>query len=164
MFSFDPQPVRAHDICLIGSDGRSRDLYARILQDMGFGGFYRLHNRTTINALTTEAYRREMASARLVFNNGFNSNTESIVTGRAFEAIYSGAVLLEESGSDINQLFAPFVHYIPVAGVHQLMHFAGFMIRHEAERLKMASRAKDFALRRYAGPYFWTALLNQLGL
>jgi hypothetical protein len=163
MLAHDSQQQLVHDFCLIGSNGRSRDLYARILQDMGFGGFYRLHRRSNAQAVSVEAYRRELAAARLVFNNGFNSNTESIVTGRVFEAIYSGAVLLEESGSDIDQLFAPFVHYIPIAGVHQLMHFADFMIRHDDERSQIAKRAKDFAARHYAGKYFWSALLNKLG-
>ena len=164
MFAYDPKRIRDHDFCIIGTNGRWRDLYVRILQDMGFGGFYRLHHRSAGEALTTQAYRRELAKARLVFNNGYNSSTESIVTGRVFEAIYSGAVLIEEAGSDINRIFAPFVHYMPVAGAHQLMHCADYMIRHEDRRREMSERAHDFASRHYAGPFFWSALLDQLGL
>jgi hypothetical protein len=151
------------DLCMLGSLNRGREYYARLMQGLGFPGYYLIHDRSGGQALSVEDYRARFAQAKLIFNNGTITPNQRIVTGRVFEAIYSRAVLLEESGSDVEQLYHPWVHYLPFANIHQFAALCQFMQHHEDRRQAMAQRALAWTHTHFAGRFFWASLLARLG-
>ncbi len=150
------------DICLLGTLNRGREVFQTYFEGAGLTGHYRLHNRTD-HVLATDDYRRLTARSRMVINTGVISANHRIVTLRVFESVLAQAVLLDESGSEINQLFQPFVHYLPFSNVHQAIKLAQYMIRHEDRRRAMARRASEWYHRYFAGDRFWAASFGALG-
>ncbi len=155
---------KAIDLCMIGSLNRGREYYAKLMEGLGFPGFYLIHDRSSGQALSVEDYRRRMAQSKMIFNNGVISTNQRIVTARVFEIIYSGAVLLEESGSDLDGLYLPWVHYLPFANIHQFAALCQYMQRHDDQRQAMTQRALAWTKTHFPGRYFWNSLLHRLGI
>jgi len=155
---------RSIDLCIIGSLNRGREYYARIMEGSGFPGLYLIHDRTAEKALPISEYRAHLCRSRMVFNNGTISANQRILTGRVFEAIYAGALLLEESGNDIDQLYVPWVHYLPFANVHQLTALAQYIQAREDVRQAMAGRALAWTKAHFAPADFWQHMRARLAL
>jgi tetratricopeptide (TPR) repeat protein len=153
---------KLHDLCVLGSHNRARDIYADLLRSYGMDGFYSIHDRSIAAAPDAEQYRRLLASARLVFNNGYITSAESILTGRLFEGILAGSVVMEEAGSDAARLFVPFVHFVPFANIHQLVGFSQFLLKHPDRRIAIASRALAWSKEHLSTQAFWSHLWARL--
>jgi hypothetical protein len=152
------------EISIIGGATRGRELFANYLSMLRFPGKYQLHNRSAASALSSQGYVDALAASKMIFNNGTLSANNRIVTARALEAIWAKALLLEESGSDVEHLFVPYVHYIPVANMTQFVSFCQYFQKHPARREAIADRAFKWATQYYSAPKFWQTFLAQVGL
>jgi hypothetical protein len=157
-----PDDQKLHDLCVLGSLNRARDIYVDLLRSYGLEGFYCIHDRSTMAAPDAEQYRALLASSRLVFNNGYITSAESILTGRLFETILAGSVVMEEAGSDAARLFVPFVHFVPFANIHQLVGFSQFLLKHPDRRVAIASRALAWSKEHLPTKAFWSHLWARL--
>jgi hypothetical protein len=155
---------RSIDLCVIGSLNRGREFYAKIMEGSGFPGLYLVHDRSSAKALSVSDYRAHLCRSRMVFNNGTITANQRILTGRAFETIYSGALLLEESGNDLDQLYLPWVHYLPFANVHQLTALAQYVQVREDIRQAITERALAWTRTYFAPADFWRHLRARLAL
>jgi hypothetical protein len=155
---------RSIDLCVIGSLNRGREYYAKIMEGSGFPGLYLVHDRTAEKALPVSDYRAHLCRSRMVFNNGTITANQRILTGRVFETIYAGALLLEESGNDIDQLYVPWVHYLPFANVHQLTALAQYVQAREDIRQAMTQRALEWTRTHFAPAGFWQHVRARLAL
>ena len=164
MFQPSAPADRVIELCVIGSLNRGREYYAKIMEGSGFPGLYLVHDRSSGMALPVPEYRAQLCRSRMVFNNGTITANQRILTGRVFETIYSGALLLEESGNDIDQLYVPWVHYLPFANVHQLNALAQFIQSREDIRQAMTERALAWTKTHFAPAYFWQTLRARLAV
>jgi hypothetical protein len=154
------------DMVLVGTRHRSRDDLAMMLETHGVPLLARLHYRLAAEAPSIAEYADLMRRARLTLNTGRVEANRSltILTGRCIEAIAARTVLLEETGSAIDDYFLPFVHYVPYANVHQLVIFSQFLLKHDDYRRRMAEQAFAWYQRHYTSDRFWGALLQRLDL
>ena len=161
---FDPYrpDQKTKHVGLIGTLNRGRELFQKYFEAAQIDGHYRLHNRKD-HMLSNDEYRTLTAQSRIILNTGVISANHRIVTLRVFETVYANALLLDESGSEIDQLYVPFVHYLPFANVHQAIKLTQYMIRHEDRRAAMIARARAWTNRYFAAEKFWCAALGRLG-
>jgi hypothetical protein len=162
------QPLRPEDrsidLCLIGSLNRGREYYAKIMEGSGFPGRYLVHDRSAAQALSVADYRAHLAASRMVFSNGTITANQRIVTARVFEIIYSKALLLEESGNDLDQLYVPWVHYLPFANVHQLTALAQYVQAREDIRQAMTERALAWTKTHFSAADFWQNMRTRMAV
>jgi len=160
------QMQKKYDINITGFNNliRSRDLFMNCFKRTNLDGHLLLHDRTQQQALKMDDYRKIMAQSRVTFNNGRLTNLQHIVTGRCLEIIYSRSLLLEESGSDMNMLFVPYVHYIPFSNAHQAIAWTQYMKKHTEQCEQMVAAAFDWAVQHYRPEILWSVLFRKLGL
>jgi len=153
--TFAPGAARDIDLSFIGSDQRDRRLFLRAAADAGLKTLGRFHNRARSEAPDLTEYVSLLGRSKLTFNNGWVHNGDSIITGRVGEAILSGAVLIQEVGTPIDDYLVPFVHYVPVANLVQLVVFCQFLIENDELRARISNEARIFWQARYASSRFW---------
>lgn len=155
---------KVDEMVLVGTNHRSRADLAGMIEAHGIPVAAHLHMRFADEAPTTEEYAEILRRARMTFNSGRVEAMRSlaIVTGRCFEAILSGATLLEEAGSGLDNYFLPFVHYVPFANVAQLVLFSHFLRRNDDYRRRIAEQALAWHRRHYRSDRFWAALLARM--
>lgn len=161
---FAPDRDKIHDLCIVGSLNRGRELFSSLMRVLKFPGFYVVHDRSQAQALSADDYKRILGSSKMVLNNGTLTANTRVVTGRVFEAIWSRSLLLEESGADTSELLVPFIHYVPFANVHQFVSYAQFFAKHEDRRLQIVRAAYDWATTHFLPSRFWAAVRHKLAI
>jgi FkbM family methyltransferase len=101
-----------------------------------------------------ETYLRRLADATCSINFSMRSDMQSIITGRSFETIFSGALLIEEWSKDIDHYFIAGEHYLRFSTFSELASVAQFLAAKpdEAEAIRKAGTA--FAYAQYSDPQF----------
>jgi hypothetical protein len=150
------------DLLYLGTNSRNRLIWINALGSSGVNVFAKLHDRKKQNALEHLEYGNLMSRAKLVFNNGWVNEADNIVTGRFFEAVLAKAVVLQEVGSNIDEFFIPFKHYVPVSNLKQAEVFSKFLLENEDIRNKIAEDAEKFYQDHYSSNHFWKHALNRL--
>ena len=151
------------DVGYAGSRSRNRELFlcAAILGGLKVHSVF--HDRRA-NQMNSETYRQTMRLCKMTFNNGYIDYRKSIMTGRVFEAVIARSLLLQEDGGQIANFLVPFIHYIPVANIHQFVIFAQFFAKHEEYRLRITEAALQFHRSHYSAELFWRALVGMVRL
>ena len=162
-FPAAPEVEKNINLSIIGTNQRTRDLFALCAYRLDLPGFYFIHGGKS-SALKTPVYRQKLAASRMIVNNGKVTANQWVVTGRVFEAAFSRAVLLEELGNDIDRLFVPWVHYLPFSNVHQLLILVQYMMQHDDRRQAMADRAQAWARQHFPSAKFWASLRARLAI
>jgi hypothetical protein len=149
------------DIGYCGSDRRQRRTFMTAAADAGLRTECRFINRLRGESFSRQEYTDLLGRSKLAFNNGWIRNGESIMTGRIGEVLASGALLIEEGGSPINDYLVPFVHYVPVANVAQFVCFCQFLAENDEIRSGLAREGGDFWREHYGSDRFWQAVAQR---
>ena len=151
------------DTCLIGTVKAGRELMGSYIRSLGISGHIILHDRKN-GVLSRDDYWRLTGQAKTVINSGNISNVHSMVTGRAFEAVVLGTLVLEEVGDDLDKVFIPWVHYVPFANLNQAAILIQYFAKHEDGRRTMTDMAYDWMNTYFSPEQFWQAICGRLGL
>lgn len=114
--------------------------------------------------LAHDKYVDVLQRSLMCLNFGGHEAGISIVTGRTWEAINCGAMLLEETGSALDRFFVPYVHYVPFDTANDLIDKCLFFQARPELAAALARRAAAFSAQRYSSRHFWTRFLNLLDL
>lgn len=151
------------DFSFVGKTHRGRDLY---LYAAGCAG--------VSTAIVDSASRRPdggrhfqdvaayidfIRRSRSTFTNGYVSPYKNIITSRCSEAILARSLLFVETGSPIDDFLTPFIHYVPVANVHQFFRFLQYFKKYPQEAERIVAAAADFYQQHYAMEKYWGTIL-----
>jgi hypothetical protein len=150
------------ELSIVASLSRGRDLFANYMNLLHFPGNFLVHDRSKASALSSADYADTLTRSKMIFNNGTLTSLNRIVTARALEAIWSKGLLLEESGSDMEHLFVPFVHYVPFANMAQFVAYCQFFQKHPKERESIVEAAYGWATENFAASKFWAHVRHRL--
>ena len=147
-----------------GGKGRRRDVFLSFAEKGGIPTT--AHFVDDKQYLTGDEFRDFLSRSRITFSNGFLGTLTglpySVMTGRIAESILSRSLLVYESGSQIGDYLVPYVHYIPVDNVHELVHFCRFLLNHEEIRAEMTSAAYEYWMENYSSKRFWDCVTQRL--
>lgn len=109
------------------------------------------HQDDALNALDSyRAYMRRMAAARTMLNFAYRSDGTAIVTGRTFEALATGCLLVQERADEIDRFLVPNRHYLRFETLADLADIVA-LIESEPRRAEEIRRAgAAFFRERYA--------------
>lgn len=107
----------------------------------------------------TTSYARVLNRSRAVLNISCHGPGIHLVTGRVWETIAAGAVLLEQDNPATARLFAPYRHYLPWTNMVDLVQAARFVQHRPDQAERIAQAAQDWAGRHYHPHRFWSAIL-----
>lgn len=147
----------------VSFNGRGRNLHCYAAEACGVASRAVSHDRHT-EGQTYEVYADFLSRTKLLFGNGWTAVNESfwpsgrpkfVITGRSFEAIAAGVLLMDEIGDTMSDFFVPFIHYIPVRNIHQSTAFAQYFLKHDDERLRIAEGGREFYMQHYGAARFW---------
>ena len=158
---FAPRDGEGRDIGLLfaGSRTRHRDLWCAFAERAGLPLHAVLTDRTRAHSPDTEAFIALHRRAKVVLNNGVISSKVNIVTGRVFESMLAGALLLQQDLEALKRYYVPFVHYLPFANAAQMTALARYMLDHEDEREAMAEAALTWTRRWFSPDRYWRRVL-----
>ena len=161
---FNRGTVRDIGLGFCGGKGRRRDDFLSFAEQCGIP--------TTTHFVDDKKYLNEvefrdfLTRSKITFSNGYVGTIDgmphSVITGRIAESILSGSLLVYESGSQIDDYFVPFVHYIPVDNIHDLVHSCRYLLNHEEKRAEMANEAYSFLTEHYSSKKFWNCVTQRL--
>lgn len=109
------------------------------------------HTADGLPALDSYAnYMRQLAQSPCSLNLSMRSDLTRIVTGRCFETIISGSLLVQESTPDMDYYFTSGEHYLEFSTIAEFAAVARFLAenRDEAEEVRRCGNA--FACERYS--------------
>ncbi|MDO8608696.1 MAG: glycosyltransferase [Phaeospirillum sp.] len=95
-------------------------------------------------------YFQRLEKTGCCLNFSMRLNESRILTGRAFEAILAGALLVQEETADMPYYFKAGEHYLSFATYAELREIARFIAEEPAEAEAIRRRGFDFACARYA--------------
>jgi len=105
------------------------------------------------------SYAALLADSRAVLNIAVHHRDQRLVTGRVWETIAAGGLLLEQDGSGTTAFFTPYRHYLPWDGIGQIVEACRFLDRHDDLRRAMIAAARDWSARHYGPDRVWRAVM-----
>ena len=109
---------------------------------------------------TMEDYAELLRQSRLTINISLHGERDRIITGRVWEAVLSGAVVLDQANDCTGYFFEPYRHFVPFADLPELVHVAGVLARHDDLRREIAASAIDWHRRHFDGARVWDSILQ----
>lgn len=156
----NPVPLPSRGLLFIGSLAqyhRSMLIGALLVAGLDFTAI--VGNERLRLAPDYDAYSKLLASSRAVLNIAVHHEHERLVTGRCWETIAVGGLLLEQAGSGLNRFFAPYRHYIPWTSHGDIATAYRFLEREDELRQAMIASAQNWAARHYSPKQVWSALM-----
>jgi len=109
------------------------------------------HSADGLSALDSYAvYMRELGEATCCFNLSMRPNQVCIITGRSFEAILSGSLLVQEASPDMDFFFTPGEHYLSFSTLPELRSIIDFITERREEAEEIRRRGYAFAREHYS--------------
>lgn len=139
-----------------------REFWLAFASSSGVPFSFRMHERRDPNEYSLASYIKMLFSSKVVLNFTRRSPTFSISTGRIFEGICSGNVVLEEACAATNEFFSPFVHYVPFANVEELASYSNFLFDNEEYRKAIAEMGQDWIREHFSSAHFWALILEKM--
>ena len=118
------------------------------------------HKREAGVALTMDQYAAVLRRSRMVLNFSTRLGPLKMMTGRTWQAMNAGTVLLEEDNAFTSAYFVPFVHFIPFATRNELAYAIEFFSRNPAEAARVGEAASAFCRERYSAKEVWSQLIG----
>jgi hypothetical protein len=112
---------------------------------------------------TPADYAGELARAKASLNVATHHLSERLVTGRVWESIACGAVLLEQDKSGAESFFTPWRHYLPWSHMGDIVAFAQVLDTRDDLRRALRDEALSFARQHYDSGRVWRAILAAAG-
>ena len=156
------EPGRAErdlGMVFIGADAygvRNMLLSVLLNEDIAFTAI--TGDRRAVETPDMDAYAGILRRARAVLNVAAHSRTEFLVTGRVFEAIACGALLIEQDNPATAAFFTPWRHYLPWTNVDDIVQLGRFVERNPATAARIAAEARGWLDRHYTCKRFWSTL------
>jgi FkbM family methyltransferase len=94
-------------------------------------------------------YLRRLADATCSFNFSMRQDLQCIVTGRTFETMLSGSLLVQEYSPDMGYYFIAGEHYLEFSSVAELRAIARFLETNREEAEEIRRRGAAFARDQY---------------
>ncbi len=161
--NFFPDPVKNLDLSFFGSYAYLRPFWLthalRAAARLGLKTNIREHERTS-DCPTVAEYAEILRRSRMVMNFSSRSAQAKIITGRVWQALNSGALLLEEENEQTRYFFVPFVHYAPFGNARQLGHFIEFFHKNPDQADLMGRSALVFCQEHYGAAAIWKRILG----
>lgn len=110
-------------------------------------------------AKTQDEYRDLIASSLAALNVAVHAPAEMLITGRCWETIAAGSVLLEQEGSGLNRFFIPYRHYIPWNNPNEIAAACRVLKRDPALRRSIINSAQRWADTHYSPRRVWLAMM-----
>jgi hypothetical protein len=164
--TFHPDNVRPIDISFLGSYTAHLPPFwlATAIEEaerLGLRFHIRGHKRTG-DCPNIAEYGAIMCGSRMVLNLSSRDGITKAMTGRAWQALHSGAVLLEEDNEFTKYFFVPFVHYVPFSNARQLRHLIRFFKENDDWARQVGANAADFCASHYAETSTWGHILGKV--
>jgi hypothetical protein len=120
------------------------------------------HDRTGDQA-TIEAYAEAMRASEIVLNLPMRYNGAYAVTGRIWQALHCGALVLEEYTDLTAAYFVPYVHYVPFRSAEEFARLLRFFHENEAIARSIGEEAARFVAVEYCEERIWSDILSGAG-
>lgn len=123
------------------------------------------HNREASIAFNHDTYEKYTRTSKVIVNfssRNYNSNPVKALTGRAWQAIASGALLLEEDNEPIKHYFTPYVHYVPFKTVPDLEFLINFFVKNAEYRDLISQAGFRYCNEHYNSSKTWWRIINHL--
>lgn len=117
------------------------------------------HKRAAGVALTMQEYAIVLRQTKMVLNFSTRLGPLKMMTGRTWQALNAGTVLLEEENPFISAYFVPFVHYIPFSTRNELASSIKYFSRNPDSALRIGIAASSFCKSRYSSGAVWSRLI-----
>jgi spore maturation protein CgeB len=83
-----------------------------------------------------------------------------IITGRVWEILHSGSLLLEEENAETRYYFEPFIHYVPFENAAQLKCLIEFFHKNPDQAETIGQSAYAFCTTHYDAATIWSRILG----
>ncbi|HVA15193.1 MAG TPA: glycosyltransferase [Stellaceae bacterium] len=119
----------------------------------------REHERTC-DCPSVEQYAEIIRRSRVGLNFSSRDARSKIITGRVWEVLHTGSLLLEEDNEEIKYYFTPFIHYVPFENAAQLELLIEFFHKNPNEAEKIGQCAAAFCAEHYSAASIWNRVLS----
>lgn len=133
----------------------------KYLRDNGIKVFHSGGQREK-TALSITQYADYIRRSKIGLSFPKSRSTISQITGRTFEIILSGSMLLEELNLETLRFFTPMVDYIPFYGLDDLWAKARYFMYFNDERMAIAENGRKKAEQYYSNTKFWQIVIDKL--
>lgn len=110
--------------------------------------------------LDTGGYAHTLSQAGAVVNISAHTPTEHLITGRVWETIAAGALLIEQDNDAVQRFFTPCRHYLPWRNVEDIVQIARLMQRRPDVIRRVADEGHAWATRHYGAKAVWNTLVG----
>ena len=108
------------------------------------------HRADGLSALDSYAlHMQELAEATCCFNISMRPNRDCIATGRSFEVIYNGSLLVQDVSPNMDRYFIAGEHYLEFSSLAELTAISRFLVTHREEAEEVRRCGTTFALEHY---------------
>jgi hypothetical protein len=161
-FAPSPRPAE-RQLLFVGSTAgphRSYLLAGMAAADIGLEAI--IGGRRRQLAPDRDAYARLLSSSRAVLNVAAHAHGDSgsLVTGRVWETIGAGSLLIEQLYEGSSRFFAPWRHFVPWNEPTDIIRRWRVLSRHEDLRRRIADEAHAWAHRHYGIDKVWRAIIS----
>lgn len=157
-----PEEQRDIDISFFGTSYNWRVPFLqeaiKRLQELGLKCAIRGHNRTN-DCPDMAGYANIMRRSKMVMDFTMRYTGEKIITGRAWQALSSGCLLLEEGRDPLNFFFNPDEHYVTFNTPHELCALIQKFAADPEERQRIARAGWEHHQENYTPNIIWSDLL-----
>ena len=156
--------VKDIDLGFWGGKGRRRTSYLDFASRCGVetSTVY----REEVGRKPMEEYVDFLLRTKISFTSGFTGiaagRRTGIMTYRIWESILARSLLIHESGCQIDDYLSPFIHYVPVDNVHELVHYSRYLLANEETSERISTAAYSFYMRNYSSTKFWNRLRDMI--
>ena len=152
--------TRVIDVLIPGSQHRNRDWFANYATKHNLQLTNSLFSRTELTSASYEYsnYVNQLCRSKMVFTNGYRNRRESQVIGRVTETILAKAVLLYETGSDIDFFFEPYVDYIPIDSFPDFVEKSRYLLNQPQITQTISNQALSKLSSKYSSGLFWNSI------
>ena len=147
-----------------GGKGRRRTDYLDFASNCGIAT--KIVYREDVGRKPFDEYVEFLLRSKISFTSGFTGiaagQRTGIMTYRIWESILAGALLIHESGSQIDEFLVPFIHFVPVDNVHELVHYSRFLLDNQKIAENISAAALSFYMEHYSSTKFWNRVRDMI--
>ncbi len=171
-FDFQLLPKK-FDLFFWGRNHRNRDAFLSNIEKIIPNSIIQMNNYLLPGReVSCEKYYELLLQSRITFSSGFtgqylnnknlNEKVMHIITSRFRESIFSKTLILEESHLHAQELYYPYIHFIPVNCRDEVILYSQFFIKNPDYRDKIVNQAYQFMEQNYSNEHYWTYFEEKL--
>lgn len=162
--NFFPDSAKKLDISFVGTYVSALRPFwltvaLQIAKDLDLNHQLLPHKREAGVALTMQEYATVLRQSKMVLNFSTRLGPLKMMTGRTWQAMNAGVVLLEEENTFISAYFVPFVHFVPFSTRNELAYAITYFSRNPESARRIGSAASSFCRSRYSSKAVWSRLI-----